>query len=161
MDKATGRLLGTGDIIRDPKLAKTFQTIAKDPFAFYNGSLAADIAHEVKAANGILTTDDLKNYRTKTPDTIRAVLPNSKFVVYGLRPPSSGVILSYMLRIMDGKPYFLRMTQSLRRSLFKFMSRVHRIERSYRGTNIFKANDLQTSPLGTENTRHAGKHKAT
>ena len=48
--KADGTLLSEGDLFVDPKLAKTFWTIAEEPMSFYNGSLAKDIADDIQEA---------------------------------------------------------------------------------------------------------------
>lgn len=46
-NSATGELYKKGEIIKLPKLARTFELIAEDPFAFYNGSLARDIVNDI------------------------------------------------------------------------------------------------------------------
>jgi len=46
--KADGNLVEAGDVVTNPKLARTFRRIAENPFAFYNGSLAQDIVDDVK-----------------------------------------------------------------------------------------------------------------
>ena len=54
MTKSDGvTLLKEGDIVKLPKLAATMRQIADDPFTFYNGSLAADIAADIQDAGRI------------------------------------------------------------------------------------------------------------
>ena len=38
-----GVVVKEGDILKRPKLAKTFDTLAKDGYSYYNGSLALDM----------------------------------------------------------------------------------------------------------------------
>ena len=47
-----------------PDLANTLEAIAKDgPRAFYQGPIAQKLAAAVQAAGGVMTVDDLKDYR--------------------------------------------------------------------------------------------------
>ena len=59
---------------RDPALASTFEAIAQDgPSAFYEGSIARDIAAAVQndpRGAGKLTTEDLAKYRAKLREPV-------------------------------------------------------------------------------------------
>lgn len=46
----TGRPYKQGESIKMPLLAKTFETIADDPHAMYNGSLADDVVADIQEA---------------------------------------------------------------------------------------------------------------
>lgn len=46
----TGRPYKQGETIKMPLLAKTFETIADDPHALYNGSLAEDVVADIQEA---------------------------------------------------------------------------------------------------------------
>ncbi len=99
---ADGRALQPGDTLVQRDLADTLAAIARDgPRAFYEGEIAGRIAAALKAAGGIMTADDLKNYRPIE----RAPLRGS-YRGYGIvsMPPSSsgGVILIEMLNILEG-----------------------------------------------------------
>ena len=50
-------------MIKNPSLAQTFRTIAREPHSFYNGSLSHEIVEDVKEAGGIITLDDLREYK--------------------------------------------------------------------------------------------------
>src|SRR5450631_1842460 len=59
-----GQSLQTGDRLLQFDLADTLKAIAQDgPRAFYQGRTAGAIADAVRGAGGIMTADDLKNYR--------------------------------------------------------------------------------------------------
>jgi len=45
--KKDGSLIQEGDLLRNPKLAKTFRRIAADPTTYYNGSLAREIVDDI------------------------------------------------------------------------------------------------------------------
>ena len=62
--KADGSVLGPGDRLVQQDLADTLETIARDGWrAFYEGPIAEKIAAAVASAGGIMTADDLKDYR--------------------------------------------------------------------------------------------------
>jgi len=78
-----------GDILKQPDLGWSLRQIAeKGPDAFYTGAIAEKIAAEMKAGEGLITLEDLKNYKaeTRTPltDTYRG------YEIIGAPPPSSG-----------------------------------------------------------------------
>src|SRR6185503_12576479 len=94
--------LGEGDRLIQPDLADTLRGIAKDgPDAFYKGSVAADIVRAVKGAGGIMTPDDLANYRAVERPVVRGTYRG--YGIVSMPPPSSGgVHLIEMLNILEG-----------------------------------------------------------
>jgi len=96
------RPLSEGDRLIQPDLADTLRGIAKDgPDAFYKGSVAADIARAVKGAGGIMTADDLANYRAVERPVVRGTYRGYDLI--SMPPPSSGgVHLIEMLNILEG-----------------------------------------------------------
>jgi len=53
-----------GDVIRQPDLSATLKTIAEDGGeSFYRGRIAAAIVNTVQSSGGVITRDDLKNYK--------------------------------------------------------------------------------------------------
>ncbi|KAK3701127.1 hypothetical protein RRG08_029600 [Elysia crispata] len=97
----SGELKPVGSLIKMPLLARTFQTIEADPMSFYNGSLADDIVQDVKDEGGIISLDDLKNYKLKW--TVPSTLPLAGgYTVYSIPAPGGGTALSYALNILAG-----------------------------------------------------------
>lgn len=92
-----------GTVIYNTKLGHTLRRIAADPHSFYNGSLSSDIVKEVQGAGGIITIEDLKSYKPIVKEALRAQLPHSNLVVYGVPPPSSGAVVAFILRVLDGE----------------------------------------------------------
>lgn len=98
---ATGRLYVQGDTIKFPLLANTFEIISKEgPDAFYNGSLTSDIVADIQEAGGIITVEDLNNYKAVIKDPIKIKLRDNS-TLYSLPPPSSGVVLQFIVNILD------------------------------------------------------------
>jgi gamma-glutamyltranspeptidase / glutathione hydrolase len=102
--KANDAPLGEGDRLLQPELAATLATIARHgPDGFYKGAIAEKIAASVQDAGGLMTADDLKNYRAVVRDPLRGSYRG--FEIMSMPPPSSGgVHLIEMLNILEGFP---------------------------------------------------------
>lgn len=94
--------LPRGSILRQPDLAATMQAIAdQGPDAFYRGPIADKIIAAVKSIGGILTKEDLAEYRV----ILRKPVTGSYrgYEVASMPPPSSGgVHLIEILNILEG-----------------------------------------------------------
>lgn len=90
-----------GEILRQPDLARTLERIAGDgPAGFYEGETAELIAKEMAANGGLITRDDLKNYRVHRRAPLRGSYRG--FEVISMPPPSSGgTVLLEMLNILE------------------------------------------------------------
>ena len=91
-----------GDLFKQPDLARTLQRIAdQGPAGFYEGETAALLEKEMKANNGLITRDDLKNYQAKQRAPIKGTYRG--YDIIGMAPPSSGGIsVQMMLNILEG-----------------------------------------------------------
>src|SRR5215510_7490786 len=102
--KDDGRPLGPGATLVQNDLADTLAAIARDgPKAFYEGATADKIVAAVRGAGGIMTSDDLRDYRPIDREPVRGSYRGYDIVSM---PPSSsgGVILIEMLNILEGYP---------------------------------------------------------
>lgn len=64
MNQATGKVWQEGDMIVEPALAKTLDIIAEGgPEEIHNGSLTAALVSDIQHFGGIITEDDLRNYK--------------------------------------------------------------------------------------------------
>ena len=64
MVKEDGSVKKQGDWIRRPKLAETYRRIAEGGAdEFYRGSLASDIIDDITKEGGIITKEDLIQFR--------------------------------------------------------------------------------------------------
>ncbi|KAJ4835599.1 Gamma-glutamyltranspeptidase 3 [Turnera subulata] len=92
-----GKVLEAGDTCYNVELGRSLEAIAEQgPQAFYNGTLGEKFVKDVREAGGILTMEDLKNYKVMITDAMEANLMG--YTVYGMPPPSSGTLglsLSY------------------------------------------------------------------
>jgi gamma-glutamyltranspeptidase/glutathione hydrolase len=100
--KPDGTAFGPGERLVQADLANTLEAIAKaGPRAFYAGPIAEKIANAVQAAGGVMTADDLKDYRAVERTPVRGTYRG--YDVVSMPPPSSGgVVLVEMLNILEG-----------------------------------------------------------
>ena len=86
-----GKALEESSIMKRPDLANTFKEISKNGTkGFYEGVIAEKIVDAMKKNNGLITTEDLKNYKSffRMP-----IAMNYKgYKVYTAAPPSGGGI---------------------------------------------------------------------
>jgi gamma-glutamyltranspeptidase/glutathione hydrolase len=97
-----GTVLMPGQDLLQPDLAITLRAIASDgPKGFYEGPVADKIVAAVRKAGGIMTTDDMKNYRAILREPVRGTYRG--YDIVAMPPPSSGgVHLIEMLNILEG-----------------------------------------------------------
>ena len=78
-----------GDTIKNPDLAKTLKLVAqKGPDAIYKGEIAQKIAEEVQKQGGIMTTDDLANYKIQVRKPVVGTYRG--YTIMSVPPASSG-----------------------------------------------------------------------
>ena len=97
-----GTVLMPGQDLLQPDLAITLRAIASDgPKGFYEGPVAEKIVAAVRKAGGVMTTEDMKNYRAKLREPVRGTYRG--YDIVSMPPPSSGgVHLIEMLNILEG-----------------------------------------------------------
>jgi gamma-glutamyltranspeptidase/glutathione hydrolase len=97
-----GKVLQPGDRFVQADLARTLQAIARSgPRAFYEGVIAERIAKAVQAAGGLMTAEDLKNYKPVERAPLRGTYRGYDIVT--MPPPSSGgILLIQMLNVLEG-----------------------------------------------------------
>ena len=97
-----GRFWGEGDVWRQPELAATFARLQRfGAREFYEGQTARLIAADMKAHNGLITLEDMKNYVAKEREPLRGTYRG--FEVISMPPPSSGgAVLIEMLNMLEG-----------------------------------------------------------
>src|SRR5213592_787473 len=100
-----GKPYEPGETFIQPELAKTLARIQADPSDFYRGEIARRIVADVQKHGGILTAEDLKQFKP----AIRAPLHGTYrgHEIIAMPPPSSGgVALLEMLNMLE--PYDLK-----------------------------------------------------
>jgi gamma-glutamyltranspeptidase/glutathione hydrolase len=68
-----GKMFSPGDTIRQPELAATLKRIAKNGAAeFYTGDTAHAVVDDITKSGGLITLDDLANYKPKVREVLHA-----------------------------------------------------------------------------------------
>ena len=81
----------TGDILKQPALAKTLKRIKKHGSKdFYHGKIAKQLVRYIKSKDGIITKDDLQKYQPVWRDVVTGKYKNLR--IASMPPPSSGGI---------------------------------------------------------------------
>lgn len=93
-----------GDIIRHPDLALTLERIRdRGKAGFYEGETADKIVAEMERGKGIMTREDLKNYRSVWREPVRGTYRGLGIISMG--PPSSGgIALLQLLKMVEPYP---------------------------------------------------------
>ncbi|XP_030530027.1 glutathione hydrolase 3 [Rhodamnia argentea] len=96
-----GKLLRAGDTCYNVELGQSLEAIAEQgPQAFYNGSIGEKLVKDVREAGGILTMEDLRNYKVEVTDAMSAEVMG--YTIFGMQPPSSGTLgLSLVMHILN------------------------------------------------------------
>jgi gamma-glutamyltranspeptidase / glutathione hydrolase len=91
-----------GETLKQPDLAKTLERIAAQGAAgFYEGETALLLEKEMMANGGLITRDDMKNYKAVRRVPVKGSYRG--YEVISMPPPSSGgVALIEMLNVLEG-----------------------------------------------------------
>ena len=102
--KADGSLYQVGETLVQADLAASLQAIAEQgPKAFYEGEIAEKIAADMAANNGLITLNDLKNYKAIIRRPVRGTYRGHEIV--SMPPPSSGgVHVVQILNMLEHYP---------------------------------------------------------
>jgi gamma-glutamyltranspeptidase / glutathione hydrolase len=154
--KPDGTALRAGDNLVQRDLAATLRAIAYNgPSAFYRGPIAEKIVASVRAAGGLMTLDDLADYRAVGRTPVRNTYRDHDVV--SMPPPSSGgVQLIQMLNVLEGFPLGeLEAVQSLH-LMIEAMKRAYADRAEFLGDP-----EVVSNPSGLIAKRYAAAVRAT
>jgi len=90
-----------GDTIKNIKFAETLKKISEfGPEAFYEGEIAEMIVRDVKKSGGIMTIDDLKNYKSVWRDPVKFKYKDLEIISMSL-PSSGGILIGQILKSIE------------------------------------------------------------
>src|SRR5256714_4696763 len=96
-----GRLLQPGTILRQPDLARTYRTLAKEGRdAFYRGPLGRTITEYIQSCGGVLSMEDMEQHHSDWVEPISSSYRG--FDVYEFPPNTQGIAALEMLNILEG-----------------------------------------------------------
>ncbi|MEC8644964.1 MAG: gamma-glutamyltransferase [Pseudomonadota bacterium] len=95
-----GAQLSEGDLWIQPDLAKTLVSISQNGRdGFYDGEVAKLIVAEMQARGGIITLQDLKNYRSVWREPVGIDYRGNR--IWTMGPPSSGLLILQILNMLE------------------------------------------------------------
>ncbi|MEJ7860216.1 MAG: gamma-glutamyltransferase [Pyrinomonadaceae bacterium] len=96
-----GAFYKEGELFKQPELAQTLARIQKfGAQEFYTGKTAELIAADMKAHNGLITLEDLKNYKPKERTPLKGNYRG--YDIISMPPPSSGgIVLLQTLNMLE------------------------------------------------------------
>ena len=102
--KADGSNYEVGDVYRQPDLAWTLEQVAEGGAdAFYRGEIARRIADDMAKHNGLITMEDLANYRVVEREPVRGTFRGYDIAAMSA-PSSGGMHIVQMLNIFENFP---------------------------------------------------------
>lgn len=132
-----------GEILKQPALAQAL-TLLRDNNAagFYHGDVAQDIVATVQANGGVITLDDLANYRVRWLQPLVARYRGHK--LYSMPPPSSGgAVIKAAFELFDKLD--IERYQPLSVDELHLMAEV--LNRAFRGRALLGDPDFHKNPL--------------
>jgi len=97
-----GAFYEAGEVFRQPDLARTLARVKSNGASeFYRGETARLIAADMKANNGLITLNDLKNYVAKERTPLKGNYRGHEIIT--MPPPSSGgIVMLQVLNMLEG-----------------------------------------------------------
>ncbi|KAJ9551213.1 hypothetical protein OSB04_015258 [Centaurea solstitialis] len=97
-----GKVLQAGEMCYNRQLGLSLEAIAEGgPEVFYNGAIGEKLISDVQSGGGIMTMDDMRNYKVKVTDAI--TVNTMGFTILGMPAPSSGTLgLAMVFNILNG-----------------------------------------------------------
>lgn len=101
INAGTNEILKENDTAINIKLADTLEMISEnDVDTFYNGTLTKFIVNEINENGGNVTAKDFNDYKAIVKVPIKVEI-NDDFKLLTQPPPSSGILVSFIIRVMD------------------------------------------------------------
>ena len=92
--------LGDGEVLRQPALARTIETLCEQgPEPYYRGPIASAIAESLQKHGALMTTDDLAEHAGNWVDPISTTYRGLE--IFQLPPNSQGVVTLEALNILE------------------------------------------------------------
>lgn len=140
------RPLEEGDVLKQPHLARTLQTIAdKGANGFYRGEVADLIVEEMERGGGLITKEDLSQYDAVVREPVMGLYRG--YTILSAPPPSAGgTVLLEILNILEGFPLgeFGYLSEDAVHTVVEAEKRAYSDRAQYLGDPDFINNPLST-----------------
>lgn len=128
VNKQTNRVYSENDTIKMPQLAKTLELLSEsdDLNRFYSSDFTRLMVDEINENGGNVTFEDFRNYQAIVSEPIVVDLDHEhKLLTSSI--PSSGILVSFIMRLMHGKTLFLKFIILLKNNTEMLISIIQRI----------------------------------
>ena len=96
-----GNFYQSGEVFKQPELARTLTRIEQNPQSFYQGALASELAKAIHKYGGLVSKKDLAIYKVKDRKPLTGTY--HQYEIIAPPPPSSGgIALLETLNILEG-----------------------------------------------------------
>ena len=140
-----GDFYAAGDTFKQPELARTLATLSQHPEDFYRGKIAQQLAKSVQAHGGLITTQDLADYKVVEREPLIGQFraggreDAQTYDIITAPPPSSGgIALLETLNILDTPLTYTKWAHLPDRSV----TQVHYITEAFRRAYMDRADYL-------------------
>ena len=141
--KRNGSAYAPGDRLKQVALAQALLEFRnKNMRGFYDGSVAHDIVYSVHQAGGVITQDDLKNYKARWLEPLKADL--NGYTLFLMPPPSSGGV------VIKSATALVTKTQIAKQEPFSVEEAhlmIEILKRAFRGRSLLGDPDFTHNPL--------------
>ncbi|CAF0729962.1 unnamed protein product [Brachionus calyciflorus] len=128
IDKSTNQIHKYNEIIKMEKLADTLDLLSRTDYStFYDSEMSKLIVEEINENGGRVTLEDLKTYRAEVTEAVKVDI-DEEYTLHTSGLPSSGVLASFIIRIMRG----FEMEKNLLNDTQKAMVFYHRMAESFK-----------------------------
>jgi len=119
-------------MIKRENFARTLEKIRDHPNSMYDGELAETIVNDIKGKGGVMTLEDLKDYKVKEREPLKAKLDD--LTLYTMPLPTGGPILIHILRICKE----FNLTKDDLSTKEKLIQTYHRIIEAFKFANAYR-----------------------
>lgn len=98
----TNDVVQAGDIVKRNKLADTLEILKKEgaDSMYNNGTIAQMIVQDIQNIGGIITIEDLLQYRVRWERPMSVSLKNNK-TLYSIPLPGSGALVNFIMNVLN------------------------------------------------------------
>lgn len=128
VNEITNEFHPQGSRIKPKKLCETLKIIAeKGADDFYTGELSKKILEDLKDIGSIIEAKDLEEYKADWEEPVSVKLMNGDRL-HSVPPPGSGVILAYIMNILNGYGFNRSSVEDLNSTVLSY----HRIAEAFK-----------------------------
>lgn len=120
-----------GQLIKFNGMIKALELIREDPRQFYEGDIATKISEYVGSVGGVLSYEDMRNYRAEIGEPIKLCLDD--IVVYEMPPNTQGITTLQLLKLLEEERVDKPNSINRVRTYLRLFKTVYKIRDSYVG----------------------------